>query len=377
MYNLFKQQQDRSANEVASISYVVSKRVDEFRRPEGAQPTRFVHEQQSQMSCANHRSDLTEKDIGSHVVQLKRPRRRLFRNSEKLSLAEFHNLADPSTPGQAWRRWLHTGGDVGQGSSATHKPASTYAIPRTLSHVTHYSALPSIRQKGLDPSFRNASSGLNARSGTVKYAGRDDHLRAVYLGTHAGIGTSMETDEQTDEGGRVELRANLPWAFRIKNMRQIPAVVGSSDRGFDDAASGNTALSFAKIPPKYLSAVRRGEGGKETLHRLTSLVGTKGQEYDFRRFATQPTKRHDSLPSNQDLLDIDERRRASVEASRRAAARMPPPEPVEADRSDADTGQVDKQRSQFMDALAARIQQATQMTRPAEEDQSEGEWGDD
>jgi hypothetical protein len=254
---------------------------------------------------------------GQGVAQLKKRKRSLFSNKNKMSLGEFLNPAP-------WRRWTHTEHDSGIGDEVGHVPPSTYKTPGQMSHVTHYLALPSIRKTGLDPNRANAESGLNVRSGTSKYYARDAHLRAVYLGTDQGVGTSMEDEEQTAEGGRVELRAHLPMGFRHQYVRQASAAITQRPRPYDERATGNTALSFGRIPPEYLSVVHPETG---RLHRLTDLRGEIGKEYDFRRFATQPTEGRDPLKSNQKAID----ERAARALRMRNAAMMQPrrePEPV-------------------------------------------------
>ncbi len=220
-----------------------------------------------------------------------------------MSLAEFHDMH------RDWTRW---NADTEESQQVRHVPASALGLPHELSHVTHYGALPSIRASGLDPNYVNAKTGLNARSGTAKYFKRDAQLRAVYMGTSSDIGASMENEDQTAEGGRVNLTVRVPPHVRRRDFRTAGSVISNQQGAFNDAAPSNTVLGFGKIPPQYLHLTDPQTG---KLHPLTSFQpDSRGREYDFTRFATQPSEDNDPLPSNQDLIDSQRRKAALLKS---------------------------------------------------------------
>ncbi|MEA2886469.1 MAG: hypothetical protein QOD11_829 [Bradyrhizobium sp.] len=139
-----------------------------------------------------------------------------------------------------WRRW---NSETNEAELKDHVPESTFNLPQQMVHVTDYRALRSIRESGLDPKYAKegtSTSGLNARAvadGDTKYRDRDKELQAVYLGSHAGVGTSMESPDQTAAGGRVAIHINFTKEFLYNHVRAAPAVLGTqqnSTQVFDD-----------------------------------------------------------------------------------------------------------------------------------------------
>ncbi|MBX9644116.1 MAG: hypothetical protein K2W91_08460 [Novosphingobium sp.] len=254
-------------------------------------------------------------------IQLKRRNKRLFKNSDRMTLGQFHAMVDAQdqqlrrqveAERVPWRRW-RSQGDGGQLENVDHVPPSTYGLARQWTHVTHYSALPSIRRTGLDPDRANSPTGLNASSHTSKYVQRDGSLKAVYLGGDEDVGKSMQGHEQTKAGGRVTLHVTIPPEFRYRHLRANRAVISPDSGDFDDHTGGTSAVSFARIPPEYLSLQHPQTGA---MVPLTSMnPNDNGDEYDFSPFATAP-RSGERLPSNEEAKRSQEslRRRLRQQA---------------------------------------------------------------
>lgn len=250
-------------------------------------------------------------------LQFKGKNKKKFRGM-RMSLAEFHAAHD-----RPWTRW---NSQTEASEQVTGVPSSSVGIPEELEHITHYSALPSIRNSGLDPNFRNAGTGLNAQSGTSKYSKRDGSLNAVYLGTTPGVGGSMADQDKAKEGGTATLIARVPAKFRYQHMRAASSVISDDAGTFQNNKVGNTALSFEKIPPRYLF-LKHATTGK--LMPLRSLQPNKQGEHDFRPYVTAPAKGRDPLHSNQKLIETRERLRKMVSESQRSPVEYPPVSPVQ------------------------------------------------
>ncbi len=235
---------------------------------------------------------------------------RKFRG-QRMTLQEFHAYAEAEEDG--YRRWdtTKTLGDV-----LRRVPPSTFRIPKTLYHITHYSALPSIRRTGLDPGWRNARTGLNAKTGgdAIKYMTRDAYLTAVYLGTSSNVGTSMLPDEAAAEGGKVELAVKVPRWFTIRFMRYADAVISSESGTFDEQGTGSTILCFGIIVPAHIYVVDPRTSQHIRLTTLDTL--DPDREYDFRPFATRPSDGEEPLLSNQELIEKKKRMDRMLEQAR-------------------------------------------------------------
>lgn len=202
---------------------------------------------------------------------------------------------------QEWRQWVATGAHgEGEGKTLTGVPPSTRRIQPRLTHITRYPALKSIRATGLDPDFFNSKTGLNHAAADKRYARRDAFIRAVYLGTTADVGSSM--DEEAEKGGTVTLIVRVPPQFRDAYFRDANATVAHT---IDLEKVSDSVLCFKKIPPAYIFVI-----DPET--KKEKCILDYPEDYDWRKPATQPQGEHPPLEALKDIEAREKRIREKI-----------------------------------------------------------------
>jgi hypothetical protein len=203
--------------------------------------------------------------------------RRAARERDQVNEARSRHLIFVNS--QPWRQWTETSGVTGAGTVTERRgmPPSSRDLPERLVHVTHYTAVDSIRNTGLDPDRVNSGTGLNAAAADKKYFIRDAALRATYLATSSREATSM--DERGEQGGRVTLIIHTSRQFRQAHMRT--SLAAGAGGPIDEQSPSDTVLSFRRIPPHWISIV------DPDTHRERPLTDFP-IHYDWRRVATPP-----------------------------------------------------------------------------------------
>ncbi|MBX7224308.1 MAG: hypothetical protein K1Y36_30615 [Blastocatellia bacterium] len=248
----------------------------------------------------------------NQVFQFNRKKKRLTRGQKKARRKREQRRYERAearmmeyAEQQPWRVWHQVGEVGGYATERNGVPESTKEIPKRLYHVTNYSALPSIRKNGLDPNYVNTKSGLNVEVGeNLKYRVRDAALKAVYMGTSNDPGLLMSSEEALEKGGKVTLMIKVSRAFAMAHFRDSYAT-GSANE-IDDTRSGNTVLSFAKIPPEDIFIEDPWIGPR----RITDYPSG----FDWRTYANPPKGgKQSDLPSIQELREKERRDQERIE----------------------------------------------------------------
>jgi hypothetical protein len=267
---------------------------------------------------------------------------------------------------QPWRQWTETSGVTGAGYVTERRgmPPSSRDLPERLVHVTHYTALDSIRTTGLDPNRVNSGTGLNAAAADKKYFIRDGALRSTYLATSSHEGTVM--DERAREGGRVVLIIHTSRQFRQAHMRtSFAAGVGGP---IDEQRPSDTVLSFQRISPDWISIVDPDTGRER---RLTDFPSS----YDWRRVATRP-RNGSQLLSREEIAERRERVLATNTEENRKLAEQRIQEEAERQRQLRAQREEASRRatSSFIDNLARCIPKPPDSDSDEDEDEDEDTW---
>lgn len=150
---------------------------------------------------------------------------------------------DPEQKLPEWRTWVGNPNapELTTQSVRTDIPASTAKIPLELYKRVNVEHLDSISRTGLESTLNGVL--FHGYSKGTPYANRDAYLLAVWLGTTTTPGENM----QPTKGAYVNLVIRVTEEFRNRNLRDVRAVLHQ-----DDVGSGDTALSFATIPPSQI-----------------------------------------------------------------------------------------------------------------------------